>query len=164
MKKFGVMFVGLLLIVLGAFLLINGTKEEKKCTKEVKATVVDVQVKSYCVESSQWKQTCEKALALEKERRGKNVLRAVIDTLPYDPWEKTIKKLQSLYYAFAKIQANKDGYILVPPNESDLEKAGKTTCKKCGKTKDKCECEDIKLCDKVFPVDIFWSNWFIGIG
>ena len=71
--------------------------------------------------------------------------------------------MQSLYYAFAKIQANKDGYILVPPNESDLEKAGKTTCKKCGKTKDKCECEDIKLCDKVFPVDIFGVTGLLGL-
>ena len=124
---------------------------------------VEVDIKSYCVESSQWKQTCEKTLEVEKEKRGDNVLRAVIDTLPYDPWETTIKKLQSLYYAFAKIQENKDGFILVPPNEGDLEKASKTTCKKCGKTKDKCECEDIKLCDKVFPVDIFGVTGLLGL-
>lgn len=130
---------------------------------EIMPYEVEVDIKSYCVESSQWKQTCEKALNLEKEKRGKNVLRAVVDTIPYDPWETTIKKLQSLYYAFAKIQENKEGYILVPPNESDLEKAGKTTCKKCGKTKDKCECEDIKLCDKVFPVDIFGVTGLLGL-
>lgn len=124
---------------------------------------VNVDIKSYVIESSQWKQTCEKALESEKKKRGDNVLRATIDTLPYDPWEVVIKKLKSLYYAFAKIQADKEGYILVPPNESDLEKASKTKCKKCGKTKDKCECEDIKLCDKVFPIDIFGVTGLLGL-
>ena len=90
-------------------------------------------------------------------------MRAVVDTVPYDPWEVTIKKLKSLYYAFGKLSANKDGFLLVPPNEEDLEKASQTKCKKCGQTKDKCTCEDVKLCDKIFPIDLFGVTGLLGL-
>lgn len=124
---------------------------------------VEVIVKSYCAESSQYKETCTAALKKEQQKRGKLILRACVDTISYDPWEKLKDKLKKVYYAYAKIQANKDGYILVPPVESDQVKAAKTKCKKCGKTKNLCECEDPKLCDKIFPLDLFGVTGLLGL-
>jgi len=46
MKRILIILGGLLLVVAGAYILLNGSKEEKKCTKEVTATVVDVDVSS----------------------------------------------------------------------------------------------------------------------
>lgn len=124
---------------------------------------VNVQIKSYCIESSKYKETVVEALKKEQTKRGNLVLRACVDTIPHDPWEVAKNKLKKVYYAFAKIQANKDGYILVPPIESDQVKAASTKCKKCDKTKDICQCEDIKLCDKVFPVDLFGVTGLLGL-
>lgn len=103
----------------------------------------------------------ERESQVREEWKGK-FLRCCVDSVNYDPWITVTDRLKTLFCVWAKLGAEDGALVELPPVE--LTDLSGETCGKCGKPKPECECGDVKLCMKCYPLDFYGVTALKGIG
>jgi len=80
-------------------------------------------------------------------------LRCCVDAINYDPWIVLIDRLKKLFCIWAKLGVADEELVELPPIE--MTDMSDETCSKCGKKKNECECNIMKLCTKCYPLDLY---------
>lgn len=109
------------------------------------------------IQHSYWttRAPADENLLKAKDEYSTNILRSCVDAIPYDPWDKLMRKLEKLYARWAKLGEDVDGNFEFPPYEIvPGEELDTIVCEKCGKTMRECQCEKTRLCSKSFPIDL----------
>lgn len=109
------------------------------------------------IQHSYWEnyEIAEKTAKKIRTEYNDNYVRVCVDTIPYDPWDKVIEKLEKLYIVWSKLPADTDGNFEFPPiEEIDENELSTLICKNCEKKLNECTCEKERLCSKCFPIDL----------
>jgi len=88
---------------------------------------------------------------VKKDYEGK-YKRLCVDTINYDPWEVSIKKLKKLIGKYAIIPAIEQKIELMP---FDSLEDRDEICEKCKQEKKDCTCNRLKLCSKSYPLNFY---------
>lgn len=89
-------------------------------------------------------------------------LRCCVDAINYDPWMTVIERLKKLFCIWAKLGAEDEELIELPPIE--LTDMTGEICEKCGKEKNECTCDEMKLCTKCYPLDLYGMSGKLNLG
>lgn len=115
------------------------------------------------IQESNWTKLdpAKEHLKSAKDEHQEDAVRICIDTIPYDPWEKMIEKLNKLYGKWNRLAPDLDGNFEIPPIEiDDPEDLENVICTNCKKPMKDCVCKRPKLCEKLHTIDLFGNEAF----
>lgn len=118
------------------------------------------------IQESNWttRDPAEEHLKRAKDEHKEDAVRICIDSIPYDPWERMIDKLNKLYGKWNRLAPDPDGNFELQPIELEKKEQSEPepepVCENCEKPVSECECPKVRLCEKYFPIDLFGNEEF----